>query len=260
MALYQALEQGPDVDTASEDYAGRFRGAAGHYLLAVQERVVREVMPIGAGLRVLDVGGGHAQTAALMDRMGHAVTVLGSSPDARGMLGRSPLAQRCDFVTGNLLAFPFPDAAFDVVISVRLVSHMPEWERLLGEMCRVARHSVIIDYPRTVGFNRLTPRLFNLKRHLEGNTRTYLSFDDAAIDEAFRGHGFNTAQRVGQFCLPMVLHRVTRASPVLRGLEGILRRVGLTRRMGTPAIARADRTPALAPQTPEKPGVEGAAT
>ncbi|MCP1675789.1 ubiquinone/menaquinone biosynthesis C-methylase UbiE [Natronocella acetinitrilica] len=233
--------QPPDVETASEGYASRFQGSAGQYLLRAQERALLSLLPHGSPLTVLDVGGGHGQTASVLAREGHAVTVLGSTPEAFHRLRALGLQHRCRLATGDLLSTPFADASFDVVVSVRLISHMEDWQRLIAEMCRVARGAVIIDYPRTVGVNALTPVLFGVKQRFEGNTRNYRSFSDEQIAEAFDRNGHHVAARVGQFVLPMVVHRFTGAGPVSRGLESLAARVGLRDRFGSPVMIRADR-------------------
>lgn len=233
--------RGPDVETASDGYASRFAGSAGRYLLDVQARSVRQVLQRTGRLTVLDVGGGHAQTAALMVADGHEVTVLGSAPEAHERLLGGEQADSIRLVTGDLLRLPFPDASFDLVLAVRLLTHMPQWEQLLAEMCRVARRYVVIDYPRPRGVNALTPLLFRLKRRIEGNTRTYRNFSDRQIAAAFRKNGFALEERVGQFVLPMVVHRISGSGVVPRGLERIARELGLSYALGSPVIVRADR-------------------
>ncbi len=239
--LVQAAPPGPDEETASEDYARRFRGRAGDYLLDTQERCITGLMPAGTAMTVLDVGGGHGQTAAVMTKLGHRVTVLGSTEASLARLRQGPLSAQYTLITGNLLSLPFADASFDLVISVRLLSHMRQWHSLVDELCRVARRSVIVDYPRRSGFNALTPLLFGLKRRVERNTRTYTSFRDAEIDRAFRANGFERTARAGQFCLPMVVHRMTDASPLCRSLEHVSARLGLGALVGSPVLVRADR-------------------
>ena len=241
MSMQNLKFYGADVETASDGYASRFQGAAGEYLLSVQERSIRDVMPDMRGMSVLDVGGGHGQTSALMLREGRAVTVLGSAPQAHDRLRKSPIGGRCTLVTGDILALPFDDGAFDLVMSVRLLPHTPSWPRLVAEMCRVARRWVIVDYPRPVGINALTPVLFGLKRRIEGNTREYINFSDATISTAFGDNGFAVTKRVGQFVMPMVVHRLTNAR-FSRGVETAALRLGLTNALGSPAIIRADRT------------------
>jgi hypothetical protein len=108
-------------------------------------------------------------------------------------------------------------------------------------MCRVARRSVVLDYPSKSGINALTPMLFGLKKSLEGNTRTYASFSRSELSSEFSRHGFAIEREVKQFFLPMVVHRVGKGAAMLRGAEGLFRKSGLTSRAGSPVIARMDR-------------------
>src|SRR5690606_37882094 len=108
------------------------------------------------------------------------------------------------------------ERSFDVVVAVRLLPHVRNWEALVAELCRVARSTVIVDYPRASGFNSLTPMLFPLKKQLEGNTRHYRNFKDVELDEVLRQHGFEPRARRAEFLLPMVLHRQVDAAAPLR--------------------------------------------
>ena len=77
--------------------------------------------------------------------------VLGS--DARSLERVRRDFPDCATATGDLLDLPFGSRSFDVVVAVRLLPHVRNWQRLLAELCRVARSTVIVDYPRTTGFN-----------------------------------------------------------------------------------------------------------
>jgi len=124
---------------------------------------------------------------------------------------------------------------------VRLLAHVPDWQRLLAELCRVARHAVVVDYPSKSGLNALTPLLFGLKKSYEGNTRTYLSFTHSELRAEFVRHGFESRRVVKQFFLPMVAHRLGKGSAPLRWAEGFCRASGLTALAGSPVILRMDR-------------------
>ena len=229
----------PDIETASESYARRFSGAAGRYLLAAQESAIRAVLADWRGGTVLDVGGGHAQLTPLLRALAREVVVLGS--DARSLERIRRDFPDCATATGDLLDLPFGPRSFDLVIAVRLLPHVQNWPRLLAELCRVARSTVVVDYPRTTGFNRLTPLLFPVKKRLEGNTRTYRNFRDAELDEVLRLCGFEPRSREAQFLLPMVVHRRANGLAPLRGIEHAAKLIGVTRSLGSPVILRADR-------------------
>ena len=171
-ALAGSAVAAPDIETSSADYASRFRGPAGRYLLDVQARSVAsalEGLPPG---RALDVGGGHGQLVQPLKALGWQVTVQGSSPECERNLRELHGVRDCEFLQGNLFELPVADRSFDLVIAVRLLSHVEDWPGLLAEMCRVAHRAVVVDYPSSTGLNALTPLLFGLKRSLDA---TYCS-------------------------------------------------------------------------------------
>jgi ubiquinone/menaquinone biosynthesis C-methylase UbiE len=145
------------------------------------------------------------------------------------------------YVNGPLEELPAANLGYDLVIAVRLLSHVQDWSHLVAELCRVARRSVVLDYPSKSGMNALTPLLFGLKKSLEGNTRTYASFSESELRAEFARHGFVIGRSVRQFALPMVVHRVGKGAAPLRWLESLLRVVGLTALIGSPVVLRMDR-------------------
>lgn len=227
-----------DVETASADYASRFAGPAGRYLLGAQEQATERLLAPFAGGSVLDVGGGHGQLLALYRRLGMSVRLHGSDPVCFARLDAAALAG-----VETLVAPPerlgLDDASVDVVVSVRLVPHTDDWPALLSEFCRVARQAVIVDYPSTRSLNGLTPLLFAFKKRLEGNTRTYLSFAPRQIHGCFADAGFGRIDEIKQFFLPMVVHRQLGGGALARTAEAVSRRLGLTALLGSPVMVRA---------------------
>lgn len=225
-----------DIETSSDGYAARFAGPVGAWMLELQERTVADWLAARPGATVLDVGGGHNQLASPLARRGHAVTVIASAESCRLRLQDDIAAGRVTFVTGSLVALPFPDRSFDVSISIRLIPHCERWQTLVGELCRVARRAVVVDYPTSQSVNALSGSLFGLKKSIEGNTRRYRLFRHAAIREAFAAHGFEPARRRAQFLLPMVLHRAMRSRGISAALESAFAATGLTARFGSPVL------------------------
>ncbi|MCP5328991.1 MAG: class I SAM-dependent methyltransferase [Sinobacteraceae bacterium] len=230
-----------DLETSSADYASRFAGRAGAYMLQVQSEAVRAVLADCPPGRVLDVGGGHGQLVDLLAELGWQVTVMGSSPDCGTNLRTLHRKTRCDYLTADLLHAPFPDQSFDLVVSVRLLPHTTRWEALVAEMCRLAGRWVVVDYPSTGGFNALTPLLFGMKKRFERNTRTYRSFATAELDREFGHSRFLRRATRKQFLLPMVVHRASGSAAPVRWMESLGRALGLTALAGSPVVARYDR-------------------
>jgi 2-polyprenyl-3-methyl-5-hydroxy-6-metoxy-1,4-benzoquinol methylase len=226
-----------DIETSSDDYAGRFKGPVGEWFLAVQERVTLSMLDSANPKAVLDVGGGHGQLAGPLCRAGFPVTVHGSDETCGKRISGLVESGKCEFKTGNMLDLPWPDRSFHNVLCFRLLTHCNEWRALVAQLCRVAGHSVIIDYPTSAGLNVVAPVLFGAKKQIEKNTREWKLFKHREIAEEFAKHGFRRARKVGQFFLPMVLHRSMKAPGLSKLLEAICRALFLTRLWGSPVVA-----------------------
>jgi SAM-dependent methyltransferase len=230
-------QESPDIHSSTAEYAARFAGSAGRWFLKVQDDATRAVLTDLAPGRALDVGGGHGQNLAVLADCGHTVTVLGSHPVCAEHL-RSGAAE---FQVGSLTRIPFQDAAFDLVLSYRMLTHLDDWPVHVAELCRVSRRSVVAEFPVGAGFHALAPRLFAAKKSIEGNTRPYTIFREADIVAEFRRHGWVPAQRRAQFVWPMALHRLHGRELLGAALESVPRGLGLGRRWGSPVIVRFDR-------------------
>jgi 2-polyprenyl-3-methyl-5-hydroxy-6-metoxy-1,4-benzoquinol methylase len=230
-----------DIETSSDDYARRFAGPVGAWMLSVQERIVSGWMAERPGAAVLDVGGGHGQLAAPLARRGHRVTVLGSDASCSRRLQPQIAEGHIAFAQGSVVALPFGDRSFDVAISIRLLPHCTRWRDLARELCRVARDAVIVDYPTIQSVNVLSSRLFAMKRKIEGNTRPFALFRHGEVAAAFAENGWRLRRRRAEFFLPMALHRALRMPRLSAGLEAVCRIAGLTRALGSPVLAEMNR-------------------
>ncbi len=230
-----------DIETSSDGYAARFAGPVGEWMLGIQLAVVRDWLRAVGAVTVLDVGGGHGQLARPLADAGFQVTVLGSDAVCRKRIEASVADGRVGFAVGNVLNLPFPPRAFDAVVSVRLLPHCERWPELIRDFCRVAQRVVIVDYPTPQSLNGLAPIFFGLKKRMEGNTRGWRDFRHTEVAAEFGKHGWRPTARTGQFFLPMALHRGLRCRPVSAGAETIFRRLGLTRKWGSPVLARMER-------------------
>ncbi|HKH49221.1 MAG TPA: class I SAM-dependent methyltransferase [Thermoanaerobaculia bacterium] len=234
-----------DVETSSEEYARRFAGSVGRYFLKTQTDVTLRLLAPWPRARVLDVGGGHAQLAPSLVARGHAVTVVGSHEICRERLDREMAPGTFEFHACDLLDLPFPDRSFDVVLAFRLLAHVPRWRELIAELARVAERAVIVDFSDSRSFNALYGPLFQWKKKIEGNTRTFITFRPGEVRTELARHGFGRPVEVRQFFAPMVVHRALgkalRTAAPSRVLEAVSSGLGLTRALGSPVILRAQR-------------------
>lgn len=235
------LAEPADIETASDDYARRFAGPTGEWMLSIQESIALRFLKQLNVSTVLDVGGGHGQLALPLCREGFSVTVVGSADSCGRRISRMIDSGLCRFQAADLLKLPYPAQSFDAVVCFRLATHCERWPLLIAELCRVALTTVIMDYPTSQSVNFAAPGLFGAKKRLEGNTRTFKLFRHAEIENEFTARQFTITAREGQFFLPMVLHRLLKNRPLSQWLEEKCARGGLTRRWGSPVIIKAMR-------------------
>jgi SAM-dependent methyltransferase len=237
----EAVLPSPDVETSSEAYARRFSGAVGAWFLEAQARLTLSLLARWPRARVLDVGGGHAQLTGPLADAGYDVTVYASEAICAARLRPWLDAGRVRFQVGHLDRLAVADRAFDVVVCYRLLPHVERWRELVGELGRVARKAVLIDYPTRRSLNAVAGPLFALKRGVEGDTRPFTVLADGDVRAALDAAGFAVTARRGEFVLPMALHRAVGAAALSRAAEGLLGLFGLRRALGSPVILRAER-------------------
>src|SRR3954467_7303245 len=92
---------------------------------------------IDPGSEVLDVGcGPGALSRALVD---HGCTVTGCDPSAPFVTAATERVPEAEIVRASAEELPFPDGAFDAVISQLVITFMSDPEAGAREMARVSR-------------------------------------------------------------------------------------------------------------------------
>ena len=230
-----------DLETASADYATRFAGPVGQWFLATQTRGLRKLLPEKASHSILDVGGGHGQSAGPLREDGNRVTVQGSHPECEKRLIKLYGENAFPFVQSSPITLPFPDESFDWVVCLRLLTHTDKSRDLIREMSRVAKKGIIIDYPNTQSLNAIGPVFFRWKKSLEKNTRHWRQFKHREVVQLFDHSRWEITGRFNQFFFPMAFHRLCKILPLTQFLEGTARLIGLTALLGNPTLLRAER-------------------
>jgi len=116
--------------------------------------------PIEAGERVLDLGCGFGRHAFEAARRGADVIAVDRSAEelqqvnglfaAMRLDGEIPAKSITRAVRADLLALPFPDDYFDVVMASEVLEHIPDDEHAMAEIARVVRPGgrVAVTVPR----------------------------------------------------------------------------------------------------------------
>jgi SAM-dependent methyltransferase len=239
----------PDVHTASPEYAKRFDGPVGEWMLDRQTVGLKDLLRYMAEqsecarLRVLDVGGGHGQLTRTLLDAGHEVVVQGSSAVCfRHLRPAHPDLKSC--VASSLWRLPFAEDSFDLVIGVRLLGHVRAWQALIAEMSRVSRRWVAVEFARTHGIFDMGPLgrgLFSLKRRIERTPRPFYSYSENVVAEALEECGLQVARVDAQFVLPVFLHRACARPRISAAIERALARAGAGNRVRSPVLMLAER-------------------
>jgi ubiquinone/menaquinone biosynthesis C-methylase UbiE len=232
-----------DPNMARSFDASRFGGPIGELLAATQGRVLAEFVGDLATASILDVGTGTGRAALLLARGGGRVTGVDASEQMLAVARQRALEQHQDiaYERADAHALPFPDRAFDVAVSLRVLMHTPQWQQCVGELCRVAGRRVIIDYPSRRSAAALESAARRLASRLGVSTEAYRVFSHAQITRAFAAQGFRITAIHKQFVLPIAVHKKLHASRVTLGLERALARAGVLGWLGSPVTLVADR-------------------
>jgi 2-polyprenyl-3-methyl-5-hydroxy-6-metoxy-1,4-benzoquinol methylase len=239
--MHSADREMADIETSSDDYASRFSGEVGEYFLDVQRKTTLGLLNSFKESTILDIGGGHAQLAPMLVEQGHDVTVTGSDETCKKRLQALLDSSRLKYHTCDMLNLPFENDSFDIVIAFRLLPHVGKWERLVAEMCRVSQKAIIVDYPDVRSLNMFSRMLFEAKKAIEGNTRSFRLFSRKELSREFLRYRFDDAVFKCQFFVPMVVHRMMKSVRLSSALECCFRVSGLTGLFGSPIVLRVTR-------------------
>lgn len=221
----------------------RFGGPIGGLVASTQARVLAEMIGRVHDRTVLDVGTGTGRAALLLARGGAKVTAIDASEQmlaaARRRAADEPV--NVTFLRGDAHALDFKDRSFDAVVCFRVLMHVPEWRRCLGELCRVADRLVIFDYPAALSAASLQSLARRATQSLGRRTEAYRVFRAATIARELDRSGFRVRSVHRQFVLPIQLHKAIGSPRFTTAVEGALDRTGLLRAFGSPVTVCAER-------------------
>lgn len=239
MSVLTGHPDAPDIESSTADYQKRFAGHIGGWFLDVQSAATEKILSrvnIETPLEVVDVGGGHGQNIGPILKLGHKFTIVGSIASSKQIIQSSIDNRSVNYMEGSLLDLPCADCSFDVVISYRILAHIQDWSHYIKELARASRTLVIVDFPTKRSVNFFSDNLFGVKNKIEKNTRHYRIFSERTIIEEFSKCGFVPLYKVGQFVLPMALHRAMKLKTVSIISEAFFKSMGVSHYFASPVI------------------------
>jgi len=103
------------------------------------KRRVADLAAVTPGARALDLCCGTGDLALALARRGARVTGLDFSAPMLAVARRRQGGRDIEFIQGDALQIPFPDASFDIVTMGYGLRNLASWEAGLAEMRRVAK-------------------------------------------------------------------------------------------------------------------------
>ena len=223
--------------------AMRFSGPIGRLVAETQERVIASFLTPVRGRTVLDVGTGTGRAAIALAARGARATGVDASAEMLVVARRraQEAGVEVTFDTGDAHGLGFPDRSFDSVICLRVLMHTPDWRQSLAELCRVAEHHVVFDYPALWSAAALQSLARRFAAALGIRGEAYRVFSDRVVRKALAAHGFRVSNVHRQFALPIALHKRVNSAALTARIEGVLARAGFTRLVGSPVTIVAER-------------------
>jgi len=232
-----------DPKMASGFDAKRFGGPIGNILLQDQERVLAEFLGDVSGKRVLDMATGTGRAALALARRGAIVTGVDASREMLSVARTraTDAGLTIDFAEGDAHALVFSDRSFDAVVCLRMLMHVPDWRKALGELCRVTQQRLVFDYPAMSSAAALQAIWRRAALTMGQRVEAYRVFRGSDVTRELERHGFRITSTHKQFVLPIAIHKAVGSAGFTRGLEGALAGVGVLRLAGSPVTIAAQR-------------------
>ncbi|MGH9313456.1 MAG: class I SAM-dependent methyltransferase [Vicinamibacterales bacterium] len=233
-----------DPATAERFDAARFGGPIGALIAEAQERTLVRFLTPGAGVDILDVGTGTGRAAIILARRGARVTGIDASAEMLAVAERRARAEPrlpLAFTRGDAHLLAFPDRSFDAAVCLRVIMHTPDWRRVIGELCRVARRQVVLDYPALASAAALQAAARRGAALVSRRVEAYRVFSHRAVREALASQGFRVTGVERQFVLPIAFHKAIGSRGLTTRVEGTLSAIGLLRLAGSPVTVVAER-------------------
>jgi hypothetical protein len=118
---------------------------------------------------VLDVGCGTGRGVEYLNRCNPELRVMGLEPvEALLNVAAANGIRRSALVQGDACALPFPDAAFDAVMELGVLHHVPRPDLVVREMMRVCRKAIFISDGNLFGQGRIPLRVLKFLLYKTG--------------------------------------------------------------------------------------------
>jgi ubiquinone/menaquinone biosynthesis C-methylase UbiE len=230
-------------DVAEGFDALRFGGPIGGYLLASQQALLLDALAPTRGRSVIDVGTGTGRAAIGLAEAGASVIGVDASAAMLRVARDKAAGAAVPMPVGiaDAHALPFATGSVDAVVCLRLLMHAIDWRTCVGELCRVARWRVVVDFPSRASLAAVESGARRLAQSFGRDVEAYRVLAERDVAETLRAHGFRVIMVRRQFVLPIAFHKAIGRLAFTQSVERTLASVGLSRLLGSPVTLVAER-------------------
>ncbi len=177
-------------------------------MIAEMWLIHRAMMLVPNTHRVLDVPCGEGRVMLDLAKRGYAVTGADLSEEMANVARQAAAASglTCPVHREDLQKLTFPDGSFDTVICFRLFHKLPTPELrqlIIGELCRVSRHYVLLSYVSAWSYTSLN-RTLRVVLGVNKPDRRATSLKE--LKGSFAHCGFELLKDFAQLLLLQALH------------------------------------------------------
>jgi ubiquinone/menaquinone biosynthesis C-methylase UbiE len=205
----------------SEATGERLEPAIQHGELVHAEHLARYRVAAGLaqGRKVLDAACGEGYGSALLASAG-AASVTGIDIDEATVV-RARDRYGLSFEVADVASLPFPDAAFDLVVSFETIEHVADPEAALAELTRIIAPAGLLVISTPNKHEYLVPNEFHVREFTHEEFAELLGYRFAEVRWLFQ-HNWNTSavleeatfgEQSGESPLDLALYKVAGGSP-----------------------------------------------
>lgn len=197
-----------------------------YYYSFINEIETELVEEYGKGCKTLEIGCG---TGIILKGVSRFASEAWGMDLSTGML-QNAREQGLNVVEGNAVSIPFPDNAFDLVYSFKVLPHIPELNKAIAEISRVLKPGgkAILEFYNPYSFKAMTNKMAGAPG------KVFIQYHSPKDVETLVSSEFNVERVVGaRIVTPAAFfHKVPGLSTGLKMLEKKLSRTALSRYAG----------------------------
>jgi len=163
------------------------------------------------GTKVLEVGCGYGQVAAMLKALRPDLKIVGSDKIERSGIWKRFKSRGCSYVKCDVKKLPFEDGEFFAVVSFGVMEHVKDDEKFIAETFRILKkggHNFIFDLPNKYGFSEVVIARIMGRIGRKSIYRHDVRYTKRGVRQLLLKNGFADIDIKNEFLIPAQVNRV----------------------------------------------------